>query len=253
MFVGNDISERRSTNWILSTQVRLKCCPTRIPRSSALISHVHLTFYFRFVSFVFQSQSKQTLELEPTRARPRALDPGNRSTTLTKRIEALGTRMRWWPAHFHVLLMKGWCAYSREASLLSRRARSAREWKRYICKQSPYWRMFSFFITFPSPKPSHLKIYICLADLYINTAVSFKSNITKIYYCWAPILDPIYSKRTSEFPISSQYWCLTSVTIARKINSFTRKRQFIKTVNFTISQGKLDSFKEVRGRWHISA
>ena len=26
-----------------------------------------------------------------------------------------------------------------------------------------------------------------LAALYINTAVSFKSNITKIYYCWPPI------------------------------------------------------------------
>ena len=40
---------------------------------------------------------------------------------------------------------------------------------------------------------------------------------------------------------------------ARKINSFTRKGQFIKSGNFSISQGKLDYFKEVRGRWHISA
>ena len=39
--------------------------------AEALISQIRLTFYFRFVSFVFQSQSKQALELEPTRA----LDP----------------------------------------------------------------------------------------------------------------------------------------------------------------------------------
>ena len=35
---------------------------------------------------------------------------------------------------------------------------------------------------------------------------------------------------------------------ARKINSFTHKGEFIKSGNFSISQGKLDSFKEVRGR-----
>ena len=38
----------------------------------------------------------------------------------------------------------------------------------------------------------------------------------------------------------------------RKINYFTRKGQIIKSANFSISQGKLDSFKEVRGRWQIS-
>ena len=35
---------------------------------------------------------------------------------------------------------------------------------------------------------------------------------------------------------------------AREINSFTHKGQFIKSGNFSISQEKLDSFKEVRGR-----
>ena len=25
---------------------------------------------------------------------------------------------------------------------------------------------------------------MCIAALYINTAVSFKSNVTKIYHCW---------------------------------------------------------------------
>ena len=34
----------------------------------------------------------------------------------------------------------------------------------------------------------------------------------------------------------------------RKINYFARKGLFIKSGNFSISQGKLDSFKEVRGR-----
>ena len=27
-----------------------------------------------------------------------------------------------------------------------------------------------------------------IAALYINTTVCFKSNVTKIYYCWPPIL-----------------------------------------------------------------
>ena len=61
------------------------------------------------------------------------------------------------------------------------------------------------------------KIYLCLAALYINTAVSFKSNITKIYYCRPPVLDPIYSDRTSVFRNSSQYQCVTSVTMPGKL------------------------------------
>ena len=42
------------------------------------------------------------------------------------------------------------------------------------------------------------KIYInmCTADLYINTAVSFKSNITKIYYCWPPIFSFLLFQKT---------------------------------------------------------
>ena len=32
---------------------------------------------------------------------------------------------------------------------------------------------------------------MCIAALYINTAVCFKSNITKIYYCWPPIFSII--------------------------------------------------------------
>ena len=32
---------------------------------------------------------------------------------------------------------------------------------------------------------------MCIAALYINTAVCFKSNITKTYYCWRPIFSII--------------------------------------------------------------
>ena len=55
--------------------------------------------------------------------------------------------------------------------------------KRYICKQSPYWTKFlvKIFITFTSPNKN---IYLCIAALYINTAVSLKSNITKFIVRW---------------------------------------------------------------------
>ena len=46
---------------------------------------------------------------------------------------------------------------------------------------------FTIFIT-TIPSKIH---YHCIAALYINTAVSFKSSITKIYYCWPPIFDPM--------------------------------------------------------------
>ena len=37
---------------------------------------------------------------------------------------------------------------------------------------------------------------MCIAALYINTAVSFKSNITKIYYCWPPIFSFLLFQKT---------------------------------------------------------
>ena len=37
---------------------------------------------------------------------------------------------------------------------------------------------------------------MCIAALCINTAVSFKSNITKIYYCWPPIFSFLLSQET---------------------------------------------------------
>ena len=44
--------------------------------------------------------------------------------------------------------------------------------------------------------PSQVKdINMCIAALYINTAASFKSNITNIYYCWPPIFSfPLFQK-----------------------------------------------------------
>ena len=76
--------------------------------------------------------------------------------------------------------------------------------------------------------------------------------LTKIHYSWPPILDPIYSKRPSISDLLTKLVCDICYN-ARKINSFTRKGQFIKSGNFSISQGKLNSFKEVRGRSRISA
>ena len=46
------------------------------------------------------------------------------------------------------------------------------------------------YIYFHKTIPSKI-YYHCIAALYINTTVSFKSSITKIYYCWPPIFDPI--------------------------------------------------------------
>ena len=46
------------------------------------------------------------------------------------------------------------------------------------------------YIYFPKTIPSKI-YYHCIAALYINTTVSFKSSITKIYHFWPPIFDPI--------------------------------------------------------------
>ena len=53
-------------------------------------------------------------------------------------------------------------------------------------------------------------------SIYINTAVSFKSKITNIYYRWAPILDPKIFEKNICIRISSQYSCVTSVTMPGK-------------------------------------
>ena len=65
--------------------------------------------------------------------------------------------------------------------------------KRYICKQNPYTEQnfrlsLQFLFNFLHKHPKwNIYIYICRVALYINTAGSFKSNITKIYYGWPPI------------------------------------------------------------------
>ena len=51
--------------------------------------------------------------------------------------------------------------------------------------------VYNFYYTYFSKTNPRKNIYLCLAVLYKNTAVSFKSNITKIYYCWPPVLDAI--------------------------------------------------------------
>ena len=85
--------------------------------------------------------------------------------------------------------------------------------------------------------------YISMYSIYINTAVSFKSNITNIYYCWPPILDPkIFEKNICISDLLTILVCDIYYN-ARKINYFTRKGQFIKSGNFSISQGKLNSFR----------
>ena len=58
----------------------------------------------------------------------------------------------------------------------------------------------------------------------------------------------LYSKRTSGFQNSSQYYCVTCVAMPGKL-IIPRKSLW----NFSISQGKCNSFKEARGRWHIPA
>ena len=37
---------------------------------------------------------------------------------------------------------------------------------------------------------------MCIAALHINTAVSVKSNVTKIYYCWHPISSFLLFQKT---------------------------------------------------------
>ena len=112
-----------------------------------------------------------------------------------------------------------------------------------------------FLYIYSSKTSPRKNVYLCIAALHINTAVSFKSNITNIYYCRAPLLDLIYLLLEKNICISDLLTILVCDICynARKINYFTRKRQFIKSRNFSTSQGKLNSFKDVRGRWHISA
>ena len=75
-----------------------------------------------------------------------------------------------------------------------------------FCEQNPYWTKLSVeAYNFHSISVTS-KIYVCIAALYINTAVSFKLNKKKMCYCWPPILSLLYySKITSVFRISAEY------------------------------------------------
>ena len=105
--------------------------------------------------------------------------------------------------------------------------------KRYICKQNPYWKKFSFtiFITFTSPKPSQVKYNIYVAALYVNIAVSFKSNIMLLL---ASYFDPIIRKENLYFG-SPQIISVWHSCHARKIHSFPCEGQFNKSGNFSMS------------------
>ena len=105
-----------------------------------------------------------------------------------------------------------------------------------------------FLYIYSSKTSPRKNVYLCIAALHINTAVSFKSNKTNIYYCRAPLLDLIYLLLEKNICISDLLTILVCDICynARKINYFTRKGQFIKSGHFSISQGKLDSFKELR-------
>ena len=59
-----------------------------------------------------------------------------------------------------------------------------------------------YYIYFSKTIPRK-NVYLCIAALYINTAVSFKSNMTKICYCWPPILYfRSYNSKITSFCIS---------------------------------------------------
>ena len=91
--------------------------------------------------------------------------------------------------------------------------------------------------------------------------MTFKSKMTKIYYCWPPILDhiyskrtyvfrissqpildPIYSKKTSVVRISSQYYCVTSVTIPGKL-ILLPVRDNLSSQVFQYKSGKIGFFQ----------
>ena len=131
---------------------------------------------------------------------------------------------------------------------------------------------------------------MCIAALYINTAVSFKSNISKIYYCWPPIFSFLLFQKTicilpwvpaafhARFPVSvksaedmSAYGRRSSSSNSRNNLWYPGYLYFGYPQNTSVWHGcharnvnsfrcwgkfyksviKFDSFKEVRERWHV--
>ena len=75
---------------------------------------------------------------------------------------------------------------------------------------------------------------------------TFKSNIALASYCRSYLIFQRNIRISNLLPILVCDMCYH----ARKINSFPCKGQFNKSRIFRISQGKFNSFKDVRGSWH---
>ena len=102
-----------------------------------------------------------------------------------------------------------------------------------------------YYIYFSIPRKN---ICLWLAALYLNTAESFKSSMTKIY-CWPPVLDPVYWKKKylycgspHNINVSHLLQCQEKLILLPVRDNLSSQG------TFSISPGKLDSFKEIRGR-----
>ena len=96
------------------------------------------------------------------------------------------------------------------------------------------------YIYFPKtiPRKITVKYNIYVAVSYINTAVIIAGHY--------------YSKRTSVFRISFECKCVIWLSWQEKL-FFPCKGQFNNSGNFTMGQGKFNSFKEVRGGgWNLT-
>ena len=98
-----------------------------------------------------------------------------------------------------------------------------------------------FIYNFTSPKPSQVKYNVYVEALYINTAVSFKSNITKILITAGLLFRFCYLKRTSVFLIL----VCDMVAMSGKLIL-----NFLKGAFYLTSQGISLCVKEVRGKWN---
>ena len=98
-----------------------------------------------------------------------------------------------------------------------------------------------FIYNFTSPKPSQVKYNVYVEALYINTAVSFKSNITKILITAGLLFRFCYLKRTSVFLIL----VCDMVAMSGKLIL-----NFLKGAFYLTSQGISLCVKEVGGKWN---
>ena len=83
--------------------------------------------------------------------------------------------------------------------------------------------------------------------------MSFKSNIKKFIIAGL-LFSILFNIQKEHLNFGSPHNIVCDMCYhAKKINSFPRKGQLNKSGNSSISQGKFDFFKEVRGKWHIPA